>query len=505
MDYIVDWARDVYRATIFRQLESAATGAPYDRITLPKAIFLSPVSTIQLIGPKMPLILPTADIFQIPISEPLQGEPVDHEGVLTMPIPQTKPGTFCSASVYNATISGLRVTEDNVKIMLRLAEGEGGKAKKAARELLNFLGHWDEILSISEADLDQLESTWTSNHEIQREKPTGSSIRTFHTLMEVATFMSAENWTITKEIIYLAISEQALTILNNYAAYQRRPSGIASIPQKTRVCSSELWRDTIKCLCLSSPWQNFTVAISCLLVGLYALPERERPNQSASAESIAIRAISESQLLPIIRKFGENKFPSDECNEPPAILGPDDLTLMRSLCRRNCTSPNKVHSLDGCKRCRDIGTRFPKHKGFPEVEVEPGQEDVDVIFHLVHCASDQFGTFGPDLCIYEIELKLAPENIEPTALDELLDKFLQDNEIGNTIRHPISPRPDNEENDIFNLTQPVRPMTKEQREVVHKWARNLRAVLPRSDVTLVFQNTPETVEEVQHRLRAHSV
>src|ERR1700753_288434 len=33
-DYICDWARDIYRPSIIRQLKSLATGRPYDEVSL---------------------------------------------------------------------------------------------------------------------------------------------------------------------------------------------------------------------------------------------------------------------------------------------------------------------------------------------------------------------------------------------------------------------------------------------------------------------------------------
>lgn len=34
VDYIMDWARDVYRIAILRQLKSMVTGQPFDQISL---------------------------------------------------------------------------------------------------------------------------------------------------------------------------------------------------------------------------------------------------------------------------------------------------------------------------------------------------------------------------------------------------------------------------------------------------------------------------------------
>jgi hypothetical protein len=100
-------------------------------------------------------------------------ESINHEKVLSALIPNTERGLLRSASIFDAEILGLRLTEENTSTVLRFIRGPSEDKQKstvAARQLVNFLSRWDEFIALPEADLDFLEDTWTGVSMLRTER-----------------------------------------------------------------------------------------------------------------------------------------------------------------------------------------------------------------------------------------------------------------------------------------------------------------------------------------------
>src|SRR5277367_6595441 len=120
VDYIFDWARDIFRPSILRQLKSLATGRPYDEVS----VILD--SDIGSMGDISEWIRGTHSIFDdFDIHSDLADTPItlDHQSMLNLQIPNTKLGTIRSASLAESRVLGLYIEEHNVRVLLQMAGG----------------------------------------------------------------------------------------------------------------------------------------------------------------------------------------------------------------------------------------------------------------------------------------------------------------------------------------------------------------------------------------------
>ena len=139
IDYIADWARDIYRPGILRQLKSFTTGVPYDVASISvESEILSRRGQIANWIPAPPTVVEMVEPLE---NFDLMSTPILHENVLSIPIPNTQRGSLRAASIFESRIFGLRLTEDNCNRVIRFAGGPGrddSKSKKAARDMINF-------------------------------------------------------------------------------------------------------------------------------------------------------------------------------------------------------------------------------------------------------------------------------------------------------------------------------------------------------------------------------
>jgi hypothetical protein len=207
VDYIFDWARDIYRPSILRLLKLIVTGSAFDQVSLTddsniismqrniSGWIQAPPSTVA--GPDYPQDL----------GEPNVSPALDHQSLLPLPIPNTKLGTLHSAALVESRLKGLYITEQNVKRLLQLAGSE-----EPARQLVNFLSKSNELFLLTRDDLDDLEEDWTGRSRAADEASAPSTYSKFYVLVEMRTFMST-SWTIVREITYSAVSEAAFEII----------------------------------------------------------------------------------------------------------------------------------------------------------------------------------------------------------------------------------------------------------------------------------------------------
>jgi hypothetical protein len=103
MDYILDWARNVYRPSILRHLKSISTGRAYDDIILTNDndIF----SMRRKISNWIPAPPSTADACE---PSALDGTPEQSE-LLQTPIPNINLGLVRSAALFEFRFVGLHI------------------------------------------------------------------------------------------------------------------------------------------------------------------------------------------------------------------------------------------------------------------------------------------------------------------------------------------------------------------------------------------------------------
>ena len=219
VDYIFDWARDIYRPSILRQLKSLVTGLTFDQVSLTDdSDMISMRRNISNWIPAAPSTAAGLD-FEQDFGEPDMAHALDHQNLLPISIPNTKLGTLRSAALVESQVEGLFITEQNVTKLLQLAGGED-----PARKLFNFLAKWDELLLLTGDDLDDLEQAWTGRSRTTTESLAPLTHSEFYVLIETKTFMNI-SWTIVRELTYLAVSKAAFEIISTYANYKIQHPG----------------------------------------------------------------------------------------------------------------------------------------------------------------------------------------------------------------------------------------------------------------------------------------
>src|SRR5271156_748325 len=235
VDYIFDWARDIYRPSILRQLRSLASGEAYDQITLAtdSDIMSMRRHISDWIQPPPSTVGPDFDTESTnPTVVP------GHQALLPIQIPNTKLGTLRSASLINSRMVGLYIAEHNVRTFLELAAGtpqNNSHSEKAAREVVSFLTRQKELIVLDGDDVDKIDMVWTGKPRITDETSIPSSTKKFYFLTEFATFTDS-SWNIVRQLTYLAVSETAFEILVRYADYKIKHPGIGAISQLRRPC-----------------------------------------------------------------------------------------------------------------------------------------------------------------------------------------------------------------------------------------------------------------------------
>ncbi|OBT89299.1 hypothetical protein VE02_02609 [Pseudogymnoascus sp. 03VT05] len=499
IDYIADWARDIYRPSILKHLKSTVSKIAYDQVSLSNDSDIFSLTSAYHLTRKISNWIPPPPTI-MDVDETLEGMvpdpgPILHRNFLPVSIPNTERGSLRSASLFESRIFGLRLTEQNVEHMLRFSEGiyrEDEKSEKMARDILNLFSGSD-CIAIPETDLDFLEDSWTGDRSAEARASTSSNSTTFYVFEEFSTFIT-NTWNIAKEISYLAVSKAALDELIAAADFKKPPSGLKSIALRARPCSHTVWRDAIECLRLGSPWQHFCAAITCTQLSISSLPARKRADYTPDTEALGFTRTSRTLRTPrtsqipmrrIIerchkysRKQSSSKIPRELRSTWEVNPEPHQLSFIRDFERTQVTSLQQDHNIQICKRCRYFSNKPKEDHRFSLINAPPIPE-----YGMVLVATLDLTTAPPtkhDLCL--IAFDISPEITDSTsALAVVVDDLLQKSEIFHTIRHPLPPRYANELSScdtIWNLPLPYRPVTKKQRYDVQSWSLELQGRQP---------------------------
>jgi hypothetical protein len=373
-------------------------------------------------------------------------------------------------------------------------DGDRNKIQKAARDMINFLSRWDEFIAISSVDLDYLEDVWTGDTKPQNPNSV-SSETTFYTLLEYCTYMQID-WILVKEISYIAVTAEALEVLFQYADFAKPPEDLGSLQQKARACDHEVWRNTIECLRLGSPWQHFSAAVSCTLVSLYSLPLQKRSDYVPITEAIGFASIPESQILNTItkyHKFGEKKLVPKRLrkrlvemsqgtatclllrdNRKDVVPKEEELTFIRNLTRKQWTSIQQGHNVQNCERCYLVGQKFEQVHDFRKIDESTISGYGLALVQTLNTQVYPFDTH--DFCLFGFDVM--PELSDNLALSVAVEDLLQNGSIFHTIALPLSQRFTKavllEKDMLFNLPQPYRPADPKEHEDCRKWILELQ-------------------------------
>jgi hypothetical protein len=480
VDYILDWARDVYRPSILRHLKSITTGKAYDEISL--AADSDVFSMRRHISSWIPAPPSTIDESELE-------ENLGPSNALSIPMPNTKLGTVRSAAISEFRFVSLHITQNNVTSLLQLAAGNTQNTEhstKAARELVNFITRWDEMLLLTGADLDELEYLWTENMRADASGMDSSSAEEFYVLLEYRCFIG-NSWEIIREISCLAISKPAFEILITYASFQRRHRLAETLPDIVRPCKMATIRECVDCFKSGSLWQVLISALSCLLVSLYPIPERKRADFTPPVECLGFGYRRFPRVKPFIQKFLESgqrrpaKKPRSSYNarKPKRTLlrhrnNADqivtDLTHRRVSETKIRNEVEDTHDSEKCVRCRrdnqnDLYTKIltlvkpPSATTYGSILVEsPNGQDTNTVKRH-------------DICLFVVGIPTFLE--EEDALPLVIEDILQSDMIYHTIKHVSLKDPEGTRALVWNLPLPYRPPTDEQHSNIMSWCREL--------------------------------
>ena len=300
VDYIFDWARDIYRPSILRQLKSFASGKAFDEIS-----FLHDSDIYSLKRGVTHWMPPppnnTTDLGHTCDLNAAFGPGSNHQDFLPFPIPRTRFGTIRSANLSTQKLTGLCLSKANVEEFLLIAAGNSidkMESTSIAREMLDCFSskgrkerHEDDlgltysesecdlerhIFILSGSDLQVLEESWIGEAETMDDVPKLPPAEEFYCLVSFECFLSS-SWEVVKQITYLAVSKPAIEILLHWAPCTHSSLTLFDTPPP--YCGDTTLQQCINCLSSASQSQSLLAAFAARSLTWYPMP-----NTSTSSE-----------------------------------------------------------------------------------------------------------------------------------------------------------------------------------------------------------------------------
>ncbi|KAK2760893.1 hypothetical protein FQN54_002133 [Arachnomyces sp. PD_36] len=480
VDTIFDWARDIYRPTILRQLKSIATSTSFDQVSL----IDSDVHSMRGSIPDWIRGLPNTSAEDLPDNVPSELEsgenpsimPQEHQSLLPVPIPNTSGGTVRSAFLSDFRFVSLYLTGELVLSLLQLIEArsQGGENTTFARQIVNFITQFDEILVLTGADLDQLEATWTGTIQPNNAPVTEE----FYVVMEASSYLSP-SWDIIREISCLAVSKPAFDFLVSVSSFVQRHQGIKKLPQKQRTCSGDVLKTCIECLRSGSPWQVLLSAISCTLVAFHPLPERRRPDIEPPVEVLGLAYIRFSRVKLFIQRFLKMDVPGKKRTtklkrqklDNNLSLNPTDLSFKRISHKRTCIAQEREHVEFECNRCFQNGEKVRSPHGFLDRRIQPVLSDYHAILVVaLGIVEECFVNAKLDVCLFAFDMPT--EFTGGQVLPLIVKDLAQADMVYHAIHHELLHTP-HRDGILWNLPLPYRSKTRNEHLHMENWIREL--------------------------------
>ncbi|GFF52416.1 hypothetical protein IFM58399_09317 [Aspergillus lentulus] len=495
VDYIMDWARDIYRIAILKQLQSLVTGQAFDQISIVDSEIISmrrdPTSWI----PAPPSTV-SDDMEELSDATDEDGPPLmslDHQALLDFRIPNSKHGTVRSASLIDFRFDCFYLTQRLVPSFLQVIGGRQHNPRnteKAARHIINFITQFDEVLVMSGADLELLENLWTGT---DRSDPEARE-EDFYVIMECSWYFT-HTWQITRQLSCFAISKTAFDIMKSYARFSVRRKGIENLHQRERRCSPKVLRQCVECLRAGSPWQVLLAAISSTLVTIYPLPVRRREDFAPPVDVLGFGYAREDRVRTFILKYLKRNlwkpkryttvsseemhaalregYTMDEVfaarrDKPPKHT---DQSWKRISEQRTHILEEECHNSDLCERCcrGSEATISAFAHGYLDTRNQPLLSGYGTV--LVVSLRDPAGSYVPDACVFALRpLRDLKDNM---ALSIMIEDLMQGALVYHTMKCGAR--------DIIsgdgmkrNLPLPFRPTMLDEEVSLLNWIRELR-------------------------------
>ncbi|OCK85348.1 hypothetical protein K432DRAFT_439332 [Lepidopterella palustris CBS 459.81] len=206
IDYILDWARDIYRPNILRQLRILSAANLDDAMT-----FAFDPDVYSLQGEVQPwmegLNIEPEEIVDPTISD-TASVTFDEDHVDPLSRFRTPQGIVRDARFIDSRLRALYITRDNAQTLLRDFE-KPDTAMQFARDVLETLSLRCIVLE-SDDVLSAVEGKWTGN--VRPRTTLTGQISKIYAQFRVSYFMNSE-WEQIRELTYLAVSDEAREIL----------------------------------------------------------------------------------------------------------------------------------------------------------------------------------------------------------------------------------------------------------------------------------------------------
>lgn len=551
MDFIIDWARDVYRQDVLLHLAAIAKDKPCDQVTIDGGsdIFSSRLpSSIERWIPTPPSTI-GAFLTDVDHSTVVPREEMSDDGHIAELAHESwrdhSMGAMRLVKTINYVFSCCYLTEQSVPVFIedktRRHRNKQKASQQTARQIIKFILQFNEVLLLRSEDLGKLEKAWTS---FDREVPSrpmpeeSDGDDEFYIMLEVSNYINCE-WDLVSEMSCLAISRHGFEALASHANFARSVNKSLQNLSK-RYCSWPVLRRCVSCLQSGSPRQIMLSAISSILMTLYPLPECDG-NWGPAATNLAFAYIQTPRLKPFLSKLfvattwdrfkimGERvrtdqryRMRKDEIPSLPLRPDPrDDPSKLASFERwslkeKDLSSLDNVHSQNNCDRCRQVNeaANCPQIHGLVD---QRGAEETLPSMILVCSSPAPEGelplsfSHGHELqvaCLFVFDHSELFSGV--VHLSSLLTDLVQAGSVYHTIRHPLYPCYEESYmgNDVryldsyisWNLPLPYRPITKEEHLDLTTWI---------AEVDGSLQHTPShpktraiTIQPIIHCLRA---
>lgn len=444
MDYVFDWARDLYRPSILRRLKSLASGKAYDQVTLTTDSDIPSMKAEKTSISNW--IQPPPDI-----GDGFVAVALNEQTLLPLSIQSRAVATLKLASHVSFRLDALYVTEDNINHLLQATSGirkdtNGTKSKKTARDILNFFSGWDGILQLSGKDLDLLEEAWTGRARIKAEDETNMSTTAFYVCLEVRSFLDT-SWRVAREITYLAISKSAFKMLVSSASWRNSMNNITSIPQTARLCSGRIVLESMDCFLNVSRNQALIAAVSCVRLSAYALPQH-----GSDCQALGFQANSDPKMSKIVQRFhhfmrkgSRSAVPSNvfsntsrETRTTTAVVIKNvppirKISFIRTSERVRKISKAQDHEKEFCTRCK----KAEELKG--DCYRFPSSRDLILSPFRTLMVESLINLPGEDrqcICIFATDGNMF-ENSLDTVPPQVVSNILETGFLYHTIQHPL--------------------------------------------------------------------
>ncbi|KAI1411740.1 hypothetical protein F5Y13DRAFT_200725 [Hypoxylon sp. FL1857] len=301
VDYILDWARDIYRPSIMRGLKSLVTGKGYDEVSLDLE------SEIYSVRDRVfNWIPPQAADFELEehlgtiVEDPEHTTGTD----LLNGLPNTKLGSFRAASQVNYRFNSLNITEENIESLLIIAKGpddELSMSSAHAWKLEAKLQSGNALMVITQHALDEIEYMWTGERRKTDSTFSSAPDVELYVILEYRCFIGP-SWDIIRELTCLAVSKPAFAILQECASSEeyykaKELSEVSTTLPSTSLC------EAVECLLSDSALQVLRASITSASFLIY--PSQVGKDEGLPSLFMGFRGLSRSMISETVHKYSK--------------------------------------------------------------------------------------------------------------------------------------------------------------------------------------------------------